>query len=107
MQIVEMRIGDQSATLNPSELAEFLYLFTAAGRALKHLVPSQDHDALREPTQAELASYQRELRRFSPDELNVLFDASRSPEFVQIGQIRRSSPLEFTLAGCAMLVTLG
>jgi len=92
---------------NPSELAEFLYLFTGAGRALGHLVPSRDHDALRDPTSTELSSYKFALRKFSPHELNAFFDTRRSAEFVQISQIRRNSPLEFTLAGCALLVTLG
>jgi len=107
MQNVEMVIGDQSATLNPSDLAEFLYLFTGTGRALRHLVPSRDHDALREPSSEELAACKYELRKFSPEELNAFFDPQSSPEFIQIRQIRRNSPLEFTLAGCALLITLG
>ena len=107
MQIVEMLIGDKSASLNPSDLAEFLYLFTGTGRALRHLVPSRDHNVLREPTRQELADLRFELRRFSPDELNAFFDPQTSPEFIQITQIRRNSPWEFTLEGCALLITLG
>ncbi|TAL07260.1 MAG: hypothetical protein EPO07_00520 [Verrucomicrobia bacterium] len=107
MQTVEMIIADKSTSLNPSDLAEFLYLFTGTGRALKHLVPPSDHNALREATERELINYKRELRRFSPDQLNVFFDSQSSPEFVHITSIRRNSPLEFTLGGCALLITLG
>ena len=107
MKTVEMRISDQSVTLNPSELAEFLYLFTGTGRALRDLVPPHDHDAVREPSSEELAKYRHELRRFSPFQLNIFFDPRTSPEFVQINEISRSSPLEFTLAGCVLLITLG
>lgn len=107
MQRVEISIIDQSATLNPSELAEFLYLFPAAGRALSHLVPEHDHDAEREPTPEELTKYRRELGGFSPHELDSLFTEAASHHILQISQIRRSSPLEITLSGCAFLITLG
>jgi hypothetical protein len=104
---VEITIIDQSATLNPNELAEFLYLFPAAGRALSRLVPKHDHNAERQPTPEELTKYRRGLGRFSPDELDSLFAGESSPDILQISQIRRNSPLEMTLAGCAFLITLG
>ena len=107
MQAVEIIIIDQSSTLNPKELAEFLYLFPAAGRALSRLVPKHDHNVEREPTSEELAKYRHELRRFSPDELDSLFTGELSQDILQISQIRRNSPLEMTLAGCAFLITLG
>lgn len=107
MQTVEITITDQSATLNPSELAEFLYLFPAAGRALSRLVPKRDHNAEREPASEELTKYRHELGRFSPDELDSFFARETSEDILQISQIRRNSPLEMTLAGCAFLITLG
>jgi len=107
MQTVEMTIMDRSVTLNPNELAEFLYLFPAAGLALSRLVPKQDHSAEREPTTEELKKYRRELGRFSPQELDSLFTRESSQDILQICQIRRNSPLEITLAGCTFLITLG
>jgi hypothetical protein len=107
MQTVEITIIDGSATLNPNELAEFLYLFPATGRALSRLVPRHDHCVEREPTSGELTKYRRELRSFSPDQLDSLFVKDLSQDILQISQIRRNSPLEITLAGCAFLITLG
>ena len=98
MRTVEITIIDQSATLNPKELAEFLYLFPAVGRALSRLVPTHDHNAEREPTSEELAKYRRELGRFSPDELDSFFGREISQDILQINQIHRNSPLEMTLA---------
>jgi len=68
-----MIISDQSTALNPSELAEFLYLFPATGRALSRIVPASDYDTLREPKSDELAKYGYKLKRFSPDELDAFF----------------------------------
>lgn len=107
MQTVEIAIRDQSATLNPSELAEFFYLFPAVGLALSHLVPVREHGNVREPTSAELKRYRQELGKFSPDELDSFFAPQTSSDFLQIDQIRRNSPLEITLCGCAFLITLG
>ena len=107
MQTVEMIISDPSTALNPSELAEFLYLFPATGRALSRIVPARDHNAVREPKSDELTKYGYELKRFSPDELDSFFAPEASPEFLMIDHIRRNSPLEITMAGCAFLITLG
>src|ERR1022692_2958813 len=107
MQTVEITIIDQSATLNPNELAEFLYLFPATGRALSHLVPKHDHNAEREPTSKELAKYRRELGKFSPYELDSLFTKESSQDILLISQIRRNSLWEMPLAVCAFLITLG
>ena len=107
MQTVDITVIDQAATLNPSEFAEFLYLFPAAGRALSLIVPKHDHNAERQPTPEELTTYRRELGRFSPSELDSFFAKESLQDNVQIGQIRRNSPLEMTLAGCAFLITLG
>ncbi len=106
MKTVEIIIIDHSATLNPNELAEFLYLFPAAGRALSRLVPKQDHYAERKPTSEELKKYKHELGRFSPDELDSFFAPETSPGFLQINQIRRNSPLDITLYGCPFLIIL-
>jgi hypothetical protein len=107
MQTVEMLIRDQSAVLNPSELAEFLYLFPAVNRALSRIVPAPEHDALREPTAGELLKYRHGLGRFSPNELDCFFEPRTSPDLLKISHIRRESPLEITLCGCVFLITLG
>ena len=107
MHTVEITIIDQSPTLNPNELAEFLYLFPAAGRALNRLVPKGEHDAVRDPTTEELKKYRRELGKFSPDELDSFFASQTSQDSFQIKKITRNSPLEITLEGCALLITLG
>jgi hypothetical protein len=107
MQTVEITIVDELATLDPNELAEFLYLFPAVGRALSGFVPKVDHSAVRQPTPEELSRYRHRLARFSPDELDSFFTGKQSQDVLQIVQIRRNSPLEVTLAGCAFLITLG
>jgi|GEM_PF-1474889 len=107
MQNVEITISDHSATLDPSELAEFLYLFPAAGRALSQIVPASEHNALRLPTPEEETTFKQRLGRFSPDELDSFFNPKTSREFLKINQIRRNSPLEIALYGCPFLIILG
>lgn len=104
---MEITITDQSAMLDPSELAEFLYLFPAVGCALRRIVPTSEHDALRNPTPEELAAFKHKLGRFSPNALDSFFDPKTSSEFLKINQIVRNSPLEITLYGCAFLISLG
>ena len=107
MQTVEIVVSEPSETLNPGELAEFLYLFPALNVALSKLVPPGDHDSSRQPTNQEQATLKNALKRFSPDELDCFFNPKMSHGLVQINQIRRNSPLEITLCGCAFLITLG
>jgi hypothetical protein len=107
MQTVEIVINDDSETLSPGELAEFLYLFPAANFALGQLVPKHEQNSLREPTKEEEEKFRQALKRFSPDELDRFFNPHTSCEFLQINHICRNSPLEMTLCGCAFLITLG
>lgn len=107
MQTVELFVSDQSATINPVELAEFLFLFPAAGRALSCFVPQSYHALIREPTPTELTNYGQLLKRFSPNELDSFFSTAESPVPIKISQISRNSPLEITFIGCAFLITLG
>ena len=104
---MDIVINDDSETLNPNELAEFLYLFPTANLALSQLVPKPEHDSLRSPTKEEERAFRLGLRRFSPDDLDSLFKAQASQEILKINQMRRNSPLEITPCGCAFLITLG
>jgi hypothetical protein len=107
MHSVEVTICDKSATLKPTDLGEFLFLFPATGRALSQIVPAHEHDALRAPTPKELAKYRHELGRLSPEELDSFFYPKTSDDMIQINQISRTSSLEMTLCGCAFLISLG
>ena len=92
-------VSDESKALNPSELADFLYLFRATNLALRHFVTERDHASERVPLTEEVESYRKRLETF--------FDPRNAPDCVQIMEIRRQSPVELVLGGCAFLLVLG
>jgi hypothetical protein len=87
-------------------LADFLYFFRAANLALRDIVPSQDHDALREPTEPEFKEYRKRLANCSISKLNSFFDPRNSPELLQISQINRQSPIDISVVGFPFLLIL-
>lgn len=104
MQTITVTIPDEAKTLNPSQLAEFLYLFRAANLALDQIVSKKDRGVLRRPTPAQEWSYRLNLARCAPENLNSFFDPSNRPNFLQITRISRHSPMEIDLTGWGYLI---
>ncbi|MBI5385985.1 MAG: hypothetical protein HZA90_15010 [Verrucomicrobia bacterium] len=106
MQTIMLEIRDESAALNPAELADFLYLFQGANVALSRIVPEKDRELMRSPSEDERQSFRSRLARFSPDDLDTFFDPAAGQEILQIKRISRQSPIEIVFCGCAFLLTL-
>jgi len=104
MQTITIKIPDESEALNPSQLADFLYLFRAANLALDQIVAKKDRAVLRKPSPAEEKVYRTSLARCSPEKLNRFFDPLTEPDFLQITRIRRHSPMEIDLTGWGYLI---
>lgn len=107
MQTITLIIEDESKALNPSELADFLYLFRAANLALRRIVPDNLHESLAKPTQRQLASFRTQLECLSPRQLNGYFAPHTTPETLEIQRMIRQSPLEIVVGGCAFLIAVG
>jgi len=104
MESILLTIKDEGKAINPTELAEFLYLFQGANVALQQ-VTSINH-RLRQPTEAEIAAAKSEIASFSPRQLDSIFDPKRAKDLLQIGSISRQSPLEIVVMGCLSLLTI-
>jgi len=100
MQTITIAIDDRSQTLSATELADFLYFFRATNLALRDIVPRQDHNLLRQPTHLEISDYRSRMAKYSISKLNSFFEPQNSPDFFQITQINRQSPMEMTVTGC-------
>src|ERR1039457_3608261 len=107
MSTMMLVIKETSEVLNPSELADFLYLFRAANVGLNHFVPTEVREELREPTPDEIAKYRRRLAACSPQQLDSFFNPETNTKLLQITDIRHQSPLKIGIMGCAFLLTLG
>jgi hypothetical protein len=107
MQTITLIIEDESKALNPSELADFLYLFRAANLALKRIVPEDLHRSLAKPTQRQVALFRTQLERLSPRQLNAFFAPRTHPDVLGIQRMIRQSPLEIVVGGCAFLIAVG
>ena len=106
MPTITLKVAEDANGLNPSELADFLYLFRATTLALHKLVPLEDQRASCEPTSEQIEKYRVLLTRFSPRQLDTLFNPSTDPELLQIEEITRQSPLEIVYIGIPLLITL-
>jgi len=104
MQTITIAIPDESGALNPSQLADFLYLFRAANLALDQVVAKSDRAALRKPSPAEEEAYRIALARCSPEKLNRFFDPLTEPDFLRITRINQHSPMEIDLTGWGYLI---
>jgi hypothetical protein len=107
MTTMTVTIADDEARLDPSELAEFLYLFRAVNVALSGIVLDSERQQVREPSIEEIARYRTRLGKCTPQELNSFFDPETEPGLLEIEQIKRESPTELALVGCAFLLVLG
>src|SRR5689334_9288976 len=105
MQTITVRIPDESGALNPSQLADFLYLFRAANLALDQVVAKNDRASLRKPSTAKQKAYRIALTSCSPEKLDRFFDPLTEPDFLQITRISRHSPMEIDLKGWAYVIT--
>ncbi len=106
MESILLTIKDETEVINPSDLAEFLFLFQGANVALEKVVPNDHHHQQKEPSEDEIAEMKRLIGRFSPKELDSIFDPKRARDLLQIEKISRQSPLEIVLMGCFGLLTL-
>ena len=107
MQTITLVITDESQLLDPSELADFLYLFRATNLALDPIVARADRESSRLPSDAELKAYRLGLVKYSPEKLDHFFDPHTEPNILQIKRISRQSPIEMDLSGWAYLIILG
>lgn len=106
MESILLTIKDESEALNPAELAEFLYLFQGANVALGQVLPAGQRDKLEEPTTQQINEVKLRIARFSPKQLDSIFDPKKSRDLLHIGRISRESPLEIVVLGCISLLTL-
>jgi hypothetical protein len=58
-----LTIKDEPEVINPSELAEFLYLFRGANVALEKGVPGDHHHQQKEPSEPEIAEVKKQISR--------------------------------------------
>ena len=93
--------------MNAEEIAEFLILFRAVNIALNQVVPESDRHKVRSPSEEEVHACRQSLSKFSPRQLNSFFAPSTRSPILQIEKIRRASPMEFGLVGCAFLIVIG
>src|SRR6266511_633082 len=106
MESILLTIKDEAEVLNPTELAEFLYLFQGANVALGQVVPSGQHHKREEPTAVQIKEAKLRIARFSPKQLDSVFDSKKAKDLLHIGRISRESPLEIVVIGCFSLLTL-
>jgi len=103
MESITLVIGDDSASLDPRDIAEFLYLFQAAYVGLRRVLPKSVITKAERPSRGTLDLVRERLLNLSPRELSGLFAAKG--EVARITQIRRESPMEIALVGCMVVLT--
>lgn len=104
MESILLTVKDEAKAINPTELAEFLYLFQGANVALQQVASIDNR--FRQPTEAEIADAKSQIASFSPKQLDSIFDPKRAKDLLQIGSISRQSPLEIVVMGCLSLLTI-
>ncbi|MDB6058789.1 MAG: hypothetical protein JWO95_2633 [Verrucomicrobiales bacterium] len=107
MDALTLTIEDDQRGLNPTELADFLYLFRAVTLALRDVIPAGDSKSKRVPSIAEVNRYRSSICRFSPGQLNKYFDTTKSRHFFEIENIQRNSPMELIVGGVGFLLAVG
>jgi hypothetical protein len=77
MSNITITIDDRSENLSATELADFLYFFRAINLALADIVPREDYDMVRRPTESEIRKYQIELANYSVEKLDSFFEPKK------------------------------
>jgi hypothetical protein len=95
---ITLLVNEQTETLNPDELAGFIFLFRAAyGLACRELREERDDEL--QDVEEQVGRVIKAAKKLRLEQLQRLFNEAPQGEDLQVTTISRRSPLEIALAG--------